>query len=405
MKKLCIFFLALVCTSLLAQKKVEIQDPSVALGVRAKKAGFLMPRLTEKDMNEIQNPALGLMVYNLTKRCVAVYNGFHWICIAQGGGPWLSKDAYPIVAMISANGELQWSNVDMAVHHFGTGYYAVYFKHGEKLQVVTGNILSTDSTQDWAPMTGMSILSGPDNKRNSIANGSSFAYQTGDKEGALADRPVVLVALVKGDRLPKTVKRSYLIAGKINADGSSTSEEFSSARDSTGHYTLSFPDGEHVQGITMGIYAHHSHWLKDGLLVHTYEPGSSSSIQYNTFDSDGNAADKDVLFTAVVSYPVGSIPAVADGRHVISGAIHADGSIYWGSGFRTAPYSTGWRGVYFKKGEEILSVSVSLLGNQKLTNQVKVYIIDKSGFGYNTDNRTGDATKAIMFTAVVRDVP
>lgn len=41
--------------------------------------GFVLPSVTTSQMNAIQNPATGLMVFNTTVGAVRTYNGSAWV--------------------------------------------------------------------------------------------------------------------------------------------------------------------------------------------------------------------------------------------------------------------------------------------------------------------------------------
>lgn len=53
-------------------------NDSSILDVTSTTAGFLMPRLTTTQMNNITSPAGGLQVYNTDEKCTFLYNGTNW---------------------------------------------------------------------------------------------------------------------------------------------------------------------------------------------------------------------------------------------------------------------------------------------------------------------------------------
>lgn len=53
-------------------------NDSSILDLTSSNAGFLMPRLTTTDMNNITSPAGGLQVYNTDEKCTFLYNGTNW---------------------------------------------------------------------------------------------------------------------------------------------------------------------------------------------------------------------------------------------------------------------------------------------------------------------------------------
>ena len=53
-------------------------DSSAVLDLNANNKGFLLPRLTTQQRNNILNPATGLQIFNLTTKCVEMYFGTGW---------------------------------------------------------------------------------------------------------------------------------------------------------------------------------------------------------------------------------------------------------------------------------------------------------------------------------------
>jgi uncharacterized protein (TIGR02145 family) len=53
-------------------------DASAALEVRSENQGFLPPRMTTAQRDQIQTPAAGLLIYNTTTNAIENYNGTSW---------------------------------------------------------------------------------------------------------------------------------------------------------------------------------------------------------------------------------------------------------------------------------------------------------------------------------------
>ena len=53
-------------------------DSSAVLDLEAQSKGFLPPRLTTQQRNQINNPAIGLVIYNTDINCLEWYNGTIW---------------------------------------------------------------------------------------------------------------------------------------------------------------------------------------------------------------------------------------------------------------------------------------------------------------------------------------
>ncbi len=57
-------------------------EPQAALEVASTNAGFLPPRLSDEQINAIENPIPGTMVYNTDENCISLYNGTQWFCLS-----------------------------------------------------------------------------------------------------------------------------------------------------------------------------------------------------------------------------------------------------------------------------------------------------------------------------------
>lgn len=56
-------------------------DISAALEIASTDSGFLPPRLTRAQRNALNNPARGLMIYNLDEDCINYWNNSEWISL------------------------------------------------------------------------------------------------------------------------------------------------------------------------------------------------------------------------------------------------------------------------------------------------------------------------------------
>ena len=61
-------------------------DDSAILDVESTQKGFLPPRLTTTEQDNIDSPAVGLMVYNTDEQCLEIYVGLGWrnLCAVVG---------------------------------------------------------------------------------------------------------------------------------------------------------------------------------------------------------------------------------------------------------------------------------------------------------------------------------
>lgn len=75
-----VLFISAFVTTSNAQMGIGTTNPhsSSILELSSTTHGFLLPRMTNSEMNLISSPAAGLMIYNTTNSCVYVYNGSSW---------------------------------------------------------------------------------------------------------------------------------------------------------------------------------------------------------------------------------------------------------------------------------------------------------------------------------------
>jgi hypothetical protein len=121
MRNLCLFLL--VCFGLPAfSQSIGINtnnpDPSSLLELHDTTKGVLLPRMNTQQRLAIQNPAQGLLIYNIDIRCFEVFGGTFWNsfgceCGAQPGLLTFSKDtacggSSLIMSTTGQNGLLQW---------------------------------------------------------------------------------------------------------------------------------------------------------------------------------------------------------------------------------------------------------------------------------------------------------
>ena len=65
-----------------------LTDETAILELKSTEKGFLPPRLTAEQRNNIENPAEGLVIYNLEQKCINFFDGNRWasFCSANGTG-------------------------------------------------------------------------------------------------------------------------------------------------------------------------------------------------------------------------------------------------------------------------------------------------------------------------------
>ena len=85
MKKIVIFIIV-ISSYCNAQVGINTTEPQATLDIKSEFLGVQFPRLTSEEINQIQNPEEGLMVYNVTEKCLAINIGEQtpdWKCLTM----------------------------------------------------------------------------------------------------------------------------------------------------------------------------------------------------------------------------------------------------------------------------------------------------------------------------------
>ena len=86
MKKIIIIFVFSIGAYTSAQVGINTEKPEAVLDIKSEFLGVQFPRLTSNQINQINNPEEGLMVYNITERCLAINVGENqpdWKCLTM----------------------------------------------------------------------------------------------------------------------------------------------------------------------------------------------------------------------------------------------------------------------------------------------------------------------------------
>lgn len=62
-------------------------DDNAALDIVSNDKGFLPPRMSEAERDQINNPAKGLTIYNTTEHCINFFGGFGWTSLCMDLNP------------------------------------------------------------------------------------------------------------------------------------------------------------------------------------------------------------------------------------------------------------------------------------------------------------------------------
>lgn len=84
MKKIAIIVSLFIGGYLSAQIGINTEEPKAILDIENEFLGVQFPRLTSEEISQISNPEEGLLVYNITERCLAINVGEtqpDWKCL------------------------------------------------------------------------------------------------------------------------------------------------------------------------------------------------------------------------------------------------------------------------------------------------------------------------------------
>ena len=71
-------------SQVLISNSVGLPDGTAMLDIQSTTKGLLPPRMTTSERNDIINPAEGLIIYNLTSKCLEVWSGTSWMSFCDG---------------------------------------------------------------------------------------------------------------------------------------------------------------------------------------------------------------------------------------------------------------------------------------------------------------------------------
>ncbi len=169
-------------------------NASALLDLSSTNLGFLVPRMTDAQMNAIAAPANGLLVYNTTTNCFMIYSGGAWVPVSCGctGAPAapgaITGPASPLVSSVN-NGffitpvagatSYTWT-ISPATNTItaGQGTQAIAVSFGPS--VATYTICVTASNACGTSASGPCL-----NVTTSAGGGGSMGYQVFDYTGAL----------------------------------------------------------------------------------------------------------------------------------------------------------------------------------------------------------------------------
>lgn len=377
---------------------------------------FIFPVLSTDSIKALRKPP-GTAIYDKDKKTLVVFNGKRWQSTKARGGPWLSEEAFPLAGIVGDQGYVLSSDAPsgtvFTTQKIDTGTYKVTLKglKGAEIQSVTANVVTVNG-----PMPSRSSLGGPFSLYVIRIKGG-FIYRVTDEDGRLVDKAVSFIAMLKGDRLPAYAKRSYVLADIIDADGtirrvgndSPYDHGYSVEKIETGHYKLTFESDTagSVRALTV-IALNRSSAYTGKVFPHVL--GSIfglHSIEYYT------SGDTPIALTAVITYPPGEAPSRIDNRYAIAGSVYADGDISSGDQFTVEAQPDATYKVTFKKGlvKQLIAVKANLTGFSKA--QRSTLVIDQlqaNGFTYHTyrvvtvngNRKVSREPMAVSFTAIVR---
>lgn len=355
-----------------------------------------VPVMSTEAIDSLQGAQEGQAVFDSDANCMKIYTGRHWQCSnSPAGGPWFSKDLYPVGGIVSAQGELLQGSGIQRVTRESTGTYVVIIKSGQQYRSTSINTIDSPNNLDRVTILGDET--------------GGFTYKVVDSSGEAVDRAVVFTALAKGITvsdsaavLPTSAAALYPLGCIVSRDGtpSSTCKGLSIRRVSAGVYNVTLDHHAMLASITANIYGTGVQAM-DG--VHFSE--QNGVVQYKTGDNNGVPADRPVVLSAMVYYPAGFAPERPDNRYMMYGDIFYNSNITRGRGFSVTHQSnTGVYTVSFSGIHSIISVTANAVGRRgDLRDKVLIEQIDGTSFRYKGEDPNGAAKDlSIEFSAIVK---
>ena len=130
MKNFIIFIVMMIAMSCISRAQIAINttgaDPnsSAMLDVSSETKGFLPPRMTVIERDQIQNPTAGLIIYNTESQSVDYYNGVGWVELSDQSAPlanFLATPATGIATLTTSFTDLSTNSPTSWMWDFGDG--------------------------------------------------------------------------------------------------------------------------------------------------------------------------------------------------------------------------------------------------------------------------------------------
>jgi trimeric autotransporter adhesin len=122
---LLIVFTAYPQGLVISPNESAIPDPSAMLDVQSSEKGFLPPRMTTSERNNIVSPANGLVVYDTNEESLFLFSGTEWEPLATGPGSRWEANGVDIYRN-SGNVGIGTNNPDYPLHVETDGEFTIY---------------------------------------------------------------------------------------------------------------------------------------------------------------------------------------------------------------------------------------------------------------------------------------
>ncbi len=141
--------IALVSATLLSQAQIKVGDnpttlnAAAVLEIESVTKGFLLPRMTDTQMNAIASPPAGLMVYNTTNNCTYIFKNSTWTSLcASSPTLTLSNDSLTI----SGGNTVVLPSLPIQTASNGLGLVGTDVQLGGTLSSATSIVTSSSNT-------------------------------------------------------------------------------------------------------------------------------------------------------------------------------------------------------------------------------------------------------------------
>lgn len=257
-------------------------DSSAAFEVRDTTRGFLLPRLTQVQINAISNPTAGLMVFNSDSAAFSYYDGSSWSILDGGTGA-----SGGISSVLATDKDAQADSiVNLGAVSIGTAFsFGRLFVYDTTNTVLASFVSDSNSLTSQIALRGASIGNSTTTsviglRGEAHGNASQSIAVSGNNAAAAGIRLGVL------GQITGSGSTGYGVYGEATGSGTSNIGVYGSASGATNNYSGYFTTGKLISLDSVGIFTTAPAYTLD-VNGHTGTRDLTINGQYTFANSDG----------------------------------------------------------------------------------------------------------------------